>query len=188
MNLNVTEIDSLNDDVEDVGSFDENGLFTPTMPRSIGSRVPQPRITTMAYKNRGVLNINKPQQKQVTYDDILSSLNMKVVDGKLQIVRNTNLENMKSNPLKQPQEQQYQQPQKKYQQFQPEKQQQQVPIMTKQQYVQMVAAHNLKLLRERQRIQEIKSTKLLFSNPVAHTNINISQNRGDLNRLFRFQK
>jgi len=63
-----------------------------------------------------------------------------------------------------------------------------VPIMSKQQYAQMVATHNLKLLRERQRIQEIKSTKLLFSNPVAHANINISQNRGELNRLFRFQK
>jgi hypothetical protein len=103
MSLNVTEITTLDDggDIEDVGSFDENGVFTQAykQPVAMGSRVPQPRITSMAYKNRGSLanTAAPPPIKTVTYDDILSSLNMKVINGKLHITRNSAVENNKSN-------------------------------------------------------------------------------------------
>jgi hypothetical protein len=101
MNLNVTEFDDLNDGVEDVGTVDEAGVFTPSPMKEktpLGSRVPQPRITTMAYKNRGYLANNiAPPPRKVTYDDILSSLNMTVVDGKLQITRNVVAESIKTN-------------------------------------------------------------------------------------------
>jgi hypothetical protein len=43
-------------------------------------------------RQRPIINVNKnldnaPKKKQISYDDILSSLNMKVVNGKLQIIR-----------------------------------------------------------------------------------------------------
>ena len=57
----------------------------------------------------------------ISYDDILSSLNMKVVDGKLVIVRNLEKEKQKKNekrvqPEQQPQQQQQQQQQQQHQQ------------------------------------------------------------------------
>jgi hypothetical protein len=228
MNLSYTEIDNLNlnlnfnddtEDVEDVGTIDSNGKFTSAapkkqmqMPAQLGSRVPQPRITTMAHKNRGSLaqNIATPTARAVTYDDILSSLNMKVVDGKLQIVRNHAAENIRTNnvnlnqsinqsinyktkkpihTLNQEQHNQFmKQQQTNYMFNSEEKPQQNVPIMTKEQYKQMVAANYLKTLQEQQRIRNMKSTKLMFSNSNTNTNVVpvVSQNGGNgLNRLFR---
>jgi len=217
MNLSFTEIDNLNfndelEDVEDVGAFDDRGTFTPAAPKqqtpvALGSRVPQPRITTMAHKNRGSLaqNITTPAPRTVTYDDILSSLNMRVVDGKLQIVRNQAAENIRTNnfvqpanqPINQtkkiiqPQQQPRQNPQQARQNQQPLQNpmfnsvptQQNVPIMTKEQYKQMVAANYLKALQEQQRIRNMKSTKLMFSN----SNVEVASQTGGngLNRLFR---
>ena len=216
MNLSFTEIDNLNfnddlEDVEDVGAFDDRGRFTPAAPKqqtqippALGSRVPQPRITTMAHKNRGSLaqNITTPAARNVTYDDILSSLNMKVVDGKLQIVRNHVAENIRTNnnvaqtanqPINQTkkiiqpqQQQQYRQNQQQPFQnhmFNSVPPQQTVPIMTKEQYKQMVAVNYLKALQEQQRIRNMKSTKLMFSN----SNVAVASQTGGngLNRLFR---
>lgn len=219
MDLNVTELDDLNDGVEDVGTIDETGVFTPAVKpeqKPLGSRVPQPRITTMAYKNRGALatNVETPPSRKVTYDDILSSLNMQVVNGKLQITRNVTVENIRTNnnpsstpiqpPTKkifqpQPQQQQQQNQQtlrqnnvfeqlrQQQQQFQQQQHQQEVPIISKEQYKQAVAANYLKALEQQQRIKNMKSTKMMFSN----SNIGISplsgkNGGGDMNRLFRF--
>ena len=202
MDLNITEIDNLEDDVEDVGFIN---AAAPT------SRVPIQRITTMAHKNRGSLAppVPPPQPaRKVTYDDILSSLNMKVVDGKLQIVRNTVAENVRSNNFN-PQQQQYQQQQQQKQQqtkFVPMQQQQfssnqskrfqsmhqplqqemqPTPILTKEQYRQVQIANYMKEVQRIQHIRNAKSTKLKFSNP--NTNFNISPvvaSANDLNRLF----
>jgi hypothetical protein len=234
MSLNVTELDDLNDGVEDVGSIDEAGVFTASVKpeqKPLGSRVPQPRITTMAYKNRGSLanNVTPPPARKVTYDDILSSLNMQVVNGKLQITRNVVAENVKTNnfnPASAPQnvaptkkiiknqhqqqqqglrqnngfdqmrqqQQMFQQQQQMFQQqqqmFQHQQQQQNpsVPIMSKEQYKQMVAANYLKALEQQQRIKNIKSTKMMFSNSNIGISPILSKNGGDLNRLFRFGK
>jgi len=214
MEFNCTEIDNLDDDIEDVGFIDNNGDFTPAVATS---RVPIPRITTMAHKNRGSLAPPVPQPqpaRKVTYDDILSSLNMKVVDGKLQIIRNVNAENVKANnfnPQKQQQQQQQQQPQQQHQtkfiptqspqsqnfqsnqskRFQSMHQQeiQPVPILTKQQYRQVQIANYIKEVQRIQHIRNSKSTKLQFTNTNANTNpnFNISPligNTNDLNKLF----
>jgi hypothetical protein len=217
MNLSFTEIDNLNfnddlEDVEDVGAFDDRGRFTATAPKqqvpaALGSRVPQPRITTMAHKNRGSLaqNITTPAARTVTYDDILSSLNMKVVDGKLQIVRNHAAENIRTNNFVQPANQPINQTKKIIQPLQNQFQQQpfinqkqqnttfnyaapqqNVPIMTKEQYKQMVAVNYLKALQDQQRIRNMKSTKLMFSNSNTSVPAVASQTGGNgLNRLFR---
>ena len=78
MELNISEFD----DVEDVGLFDDN-TFIPHVKPTL-----KPILKTQ---------LTPPKKKQVTYDDILSSLNMTVVDGKLQIVRNSVLEKGKVN-------------------------------------------------------------------------------------------
>jgi hypothetical protein len=218
MSLNVTELDDLNDGVEDVGSIDETGVFTAAPQKPLGSRVPQPRITTMAYKNRGSLatNVAAPPPRKVTYDDILSSLNMQVVNGKLQITRNVMAENVKTNNFNpaslpqnipqqtkkiiQPQQQQglgqnkvfeqMRQQQQMFQQFQQQQQQQQipdVPIMSKEQYKQAVATNYLKALEQQQRIKNMKSTKMMFSNSsIGISPISGNNGGGNLNRLFRF--
>jgi hypothetical protein len=216
MDLNVTEVDDLNDGVEDVGTIDEAGVFTPAVKKPLGSRVPQPRITTMAYKNRGSLanNVAPLPQRKVTYDDILSSLNMTVVNGKLQINRNVVAENIKTNNftpnsvpqnspqtkkiIQPPQQQQQQnirqnnvfdQIRQQQQMFQQQQQQQQmpdVPIMSKEQYKKMVAENYLKALEHQQRIRNMKSTKMMFSNSSIGISP-ISGNNGG-NRLFRFGK
>jgi glucan-binding YG repeat protein len=219
MDLNVTEIDDLDDDVEDIGFIDTNGDFTPAIKPVPTSRVPMPRITTMAHKNRGSLAHPEPQPqpaRKVTYDDILSSLNMKVVDGKLQIVRNVVAENIRSNNFNQiPPSQQNQhlpQIQKKYintqnqnqhqsqqqhqsQRFQSMHQQQQqqemqlpTPILTKEQYKQLQIANYIKEAQRIQHIRNTKSTKLKFSN--TNTIFNISPligNTNDLNKLFHLK-
>jgi len=219
MDLNVTEIDNLDDDdVEDVGFIDFDGNFTPaaTVTDEQTSRVPIPRITTMAYKNRGSLAPPPPQPqpqpqpaRKVTYDDILSSLNMKVVDGKLQIVRNVVAENVRSNNIVQPQQQpQQQRQQTKFVPFQPQQQFQQnksnqskrfqsmhqplqeqeiqsAPILTKEQYRQVQIANYMREVQRIQHIRNAKSTKLKFSN--INTNLNISpvaSSSNNLNKLF----
>jgi hypothetical protein len=223
MNLNVTEFDDLNDGVDDIGSVDETGVFTPAPLKEntpLGSRVPQPRITTMAYKNRGSLanNVAPPPPRKVTYDDILSSLNMTVVNGKLQITRNTVAESIKTNNFNpvavsqqtkiiQPQQQQRQQQgsrqnnvldkmrqqqqvfQQQQQMFQQQQQQPNVdvPIMSKEQYKQVVAANYLKALEQQQRIKNMKSTKMMFSNSsIGISPVNGNNGGGNMNRLFRF--
>ena len=85
MELNITETDGFeySDDVEDVGHFDDNTFIPYVKP------ILKPILKTQPN--------TPPKKKQVTYDDILSSLNMTVVDGKLQIVRNSVLEKGKVN-------------------------------------------------------------------------------------------
>ena len=144
------------------------------------------RITSMAYKNRGSLVLHTPQiqpKKKVTYNDILTSLNMKVVDGKLQIVRNTFVENIKSNlhdesvsyqPIFQQQQQLQQQQlqqeqlqqeelqQEELQQSQIHQQPQQNQQQTLEQYKQIQRINYIKLLQRQQHINNIKSKKLKF--------------------------
>ena len=79
MELNISEFD----DVEDVGHFDDNTFIPYVKPILKPILKTQPKTPS--------------KKKQVTYDDILSSLNMTVVDGKLQIVRNSMLEKGKAN-------------------------------------------------------------------------------------------
>jgi len=207
MDLNITEVDNLDEDVEDVGFIDGDGNFTPAVPTS---RVPIPRITTMAHKNRGSLAPPAPQPqpaRKVTYDDILSSLNMKVVDGKLQIVRNVVAENVRSNNFvpqpQQPQQRQQSkfipmQQQQQQQQFssnqskrfqsmhqQQQDMQQPAPILTKEQYRQVQIANYMREVQRIQHIRNSKSTKLKFSNPNANFNIPpVVSSANDLNRLF----
>jgi hypothetical protein len=80
-----------NDDVEDIGYVGVNNKFVPN-PQL---RSYNPRITTMANRKRGNLvtppNTNKEENKKVSYDDILRSLNMRMdQNGVLVITRGDN--------------------------------------------------------------------------------------------------
>ena len=141
--------------------------------------------------------------RKVTYDDILSSLNMKVVDGKLQIIRNVNAENLKANnfnpqqqqqhtkfiPTQSPQSQHFQSNQSKRFQSMHQQEIQSVPILTKEQYRQIQIANYIKEVQRIQHIRNSKSTKLQFTNTNANANpnFNISPlmgNTNELNKLF----
>jgi len=135
-------------------------------------------------------NIQKPAPKtkqepkkksRITYEKILESMNMKVIDGKLVMrpqnkdtdteedtsihagLKKENRWNKKvvasipeNNQMHQYQQQQYQQ--------QPYQEQTQQPL-TPEQIKQMLWANEMKRRQEINRIREVKSTKLFFSTP-----------------------
>jgi hypothetical protein len=77
--------------VEDIGFIENNKFYNSSFRgHSQNKRVFQPeKLLERGSSNPNPNFIEKQQaeKKKVTYDDILSSLNMKVINGKLQIVR-----------------------------------------------------------------------------------------------------
>jgi len=127
-----------------------------------------------------------PPKNQISYDDILQSMNMRVKDGKLEMIQ----------PV--PQQANYA-PQVPYQEqnsyiynkyFQDyakqQNRQQQMPSrpLTPQERRAFIIKRQIEIENQRRRISQIKSKKLLFSTD----NINISYGRQprDMNRLFKF--
>lgn len=109
-----------------------------------------------AINNTAAINKVVSTKKGVTYDDILSNLNMHVVNGKLQISRN--ISDMGTG---QPQRQQQQQ-----QQYQPRAiPTQSVPILTPEQNRRIKMAQYIQQVNEYRRIKQVKSTKMFFNNP-----------------------
>lgn len=122
---------------------------------------------------------NTKSKKKVSYDDILTSLNMVVHNGVLQFAK----KQQKTQPPQQYQQQQYQQqqPQNSYIHNKYFQVQQQEPAprrpMTREEYIR---DYNARIASQR-RIAQIKSKKLLFD--TQHIHISPSNPR-DLNRLF----
>lgn len=86
---NVDDDDS--EQVEDIGFIENNKLYNSrfhddTQRQNIQNKRVYPSAQKILPTN-GFTDDNKKVSKKVTYDDILSSLNMKVINGKLQIVR-----------------------------------------------------------------------------------------------------
>jgi hypothetical protein len=89
----IHNVDDDSEQVEDIGFIENNKLYNSrfhddTQRQNIQNK----RVYPSAQKilpgnNNGIADDNKKVSKKVTYDDILSSLNMKVINGKLQIVR-----------------------------------------------------------------------------------------------------
>jgi len=79
--------------VEDIGFIENNKFYNSSFRgHSQNKRVFQPeklleRGSTNPNPNPNFIEKQQAEKKKVTYDDILSSLNMKVINGKLQIVR-----------------------------------------------------------------------------------------------------
>lgn len=171
MEINIIEKEEVNDNkIPSLNSFKTMARINPPIKKA-----------PIAIPNK---SISPPiEKKKVSYDDILTSMSMCVVDGKLQLVKNY--------PQIQPQQQNTSYlPNNKYlQQASPSLslEQEPQPRLTKEQYKKLVILNYIKRQQAIQRINQIKSKKLLFPNP----NVNIttsSQNmfrRPDMNRLFK---
>ena len=193
MELNIQDIYE-NESVEDVGVIDEQMGFIQTPPSKFQGRQQQQmqqmqqtqhqqRMQQIQQERMQQIQQQKIEnnKKQITYDNILSSLNMKVVNGKLQIVRNDGEE-----PVKQkktvafnPQSQLHSIPNRQQQQMQQQQMQQQmgpqiiydenggeaqaiyIP-MTKEEYKRRLAIQQLRKIQARMQMEKIKPRKMKF--------------------------
>jgi len=112
-----------------------------------------------------------PKKRQISYDDLLSNMGFKLNNGKLELYNKRIEQNNKIN-------QDYKINQEyKIQEAQP---------MTKEQYKRLLRLQYIQRLKEKERINNIKSTKLLFSNPLTIQNINHSLSVP--NKFFHFSR
>ena len=138
-------------------------------------------------------NLKKPK---VSYDDILSSLNMVVHNGVLQFAKPTQQKKqvtiIEPNNQRHPNKQQ-QQPNnqsnnyinnKYFKDYKDESIIEEPPKpLTKEEYKQMLIQNYINRQQAQRRISQIKSKKLLFD--TQHINIAPNQNPRDMNKLFK---
>ena len=198
MELNIQDI-YVNESVDDIGVIDEQVGFIENQPSKFQGRQQQQmqqmqqlqqaqhqqRMQQIQQKRMQQIQQQKIEndKKQITYDNILSSLNMKVVNGKLQIVRNDGEEPVKQkktvafNPQTQiqsipnrQQQQQMQHQQMQHQQMGPqiiydenggEPQAIYIP-MTKEEYKRRLAIQRLRKIQARMQMEKIKPRKMKF--------------------------
>jgi len=139
---------------------------------------------------------NKNKRKQISYDDLLSNMGFKLNNGKLELYNkkideNTytnqyqNNQNVKNQNIKYQNNQNVKYQNIKNQNIQ-EKNITQAQPMTKKQYRRLLQLQYLEKMKEKERINNIKSKKLLFSNPLTINNIN--QSIPVLNKFFQFSR
>lgn len=187
------------EEVEDIGYFDEEHKFYKTEQSNVINQIPFHKINNLNINSisSSIPNINSISKittsipkKKISYDDLLSSMGMKIINGKLELY-NKNLIGkplLPSHPIpKNVEDYRYQQNRKNqnnqsYPMTENRGNQNNHP-MTEQQYRKHVQLQYLKNQYERQRINQIKSKKILFTNP--NTSVNI-QNSNNLNKMFHF--
>ena len=230
MELSFTEYDNLdkqntsNDDSVYYKTYYDN-LLQQTNGQQLVNKIdienpkPKPsfRNNIPLTKNTNNTNNVEKQKKIISYDDILSSMNTVVINGKLEFISKDKLNNIleKNNPdqnvpikkrvtFNEPRQQQYQQQpmqqvnknsyiynkffkdykdpnQNQYQDFEEQR------PLTKKELINQIITNRINDINQRNRIAQIKSTKLLFNNNNrTDIVINSTQSREPLNRLFRF--
>lgn len=218
MELSFTELDNLNNqnyNNQNYNNIDYNNLV------ETNNNYNRPSLSKIRTATPMLKNVEKPKRKQISYDDILSSMNTVVIDGKLEFIRKDkfdsigeNLNNNAHNNFQQSQYQQHYQPpqqEKKkvtfnqqptpqidknsyiYNKFfkdykDPFQVQNEAPKrpLTKQELLKEILINKINLHNERLRIEQIKSTKLLFNNNNnRNIIINSMQNPNGLNHLFK---
>lgn len=169
----------------------------------------QPDITREKSNNNHVIQPIKKiekRKKPLSYDDILSSMNTVVIDGKLEFISKDKLNSILENkPVKKSvtfSERQQHHPVQQvdkssyiYNKFfkdykDPNQVQNEVPQrpLTKKELLNQIIINRIKAVNERNRIAQVKSTKLLFNNNNnRNIVINPTQNQASLNKLFRFK-
>jgi len=156
--------------------------------------------------------IDRPKKKQISYDDILSSMNTVVIDGKLEFIKKDVLQNIvekQQQPLQKkvtfnnllgqntprPQVDKssyiYNKYFKDYKDQTPNQIEAPTRPLTKNELIKQLVINKVNAFNERNRIAEIKSTKLLFNNN-NNTNIVINSryippNPNGMNHLFRYK-
>ena len=152
--------------VEDIGYVDENNIFH--------KNIIQPPIQTQN---------QPPQRKKISYDDLLSNMGIKLINGKLELY-NKNLMGQNSypskNPYKNANDYHYKMnrinqnnivQKEPFQQQSHQQQSHQQQPLSKEQYKQYLRFHYLKQQKEREKINQIKSKKIQFTNPNAYSQI-----------------
>jgi hypothetical protein len=157
---------------------------------------------------------NKNKRKQISYDDLLSNMGFKLNNGKLELYnkkidQNPNVNNSYQNPNVNNSYQNlnvnnsYQNPNvnNSYQNLNTKQNNysksytnnlniqeniKETQPMTKRQYKRLIQLQYLQNMKERERINTIKSKKLLFSNPLTINNIN--QSISVPNKFFNFSR
>ena len=179
MELNFDEIDNINNQ-NPYGNFDYNSYENQTNnnPQKYWEK---PKETQTQIK---------PKKNKVSFDDILSNMNLVVNNnGGLQFITPTQ-EHLAPHQKQQQQNYPQQKPQvepsvkhsyiynkyfKDYQDASPQIPEVRVP-KTKEEYFQMLLEDRIKRLEEKKRIAQIKSTKLMFTSNIEHNNSNNSNN------------
>jgi len=155
--------------------------------------------------NNNINNKNKNKRKQISYDDLLSNMGFKLNNGKLELYnkkidqnpnvnnsyQNLNVNNSYQNPNVNNSYQNLNNKQNNYSKSYTNNLNIQENIketqpMTKRQYKRLLQLQYLQNMKERERINNIKSKKLLFSNPLTINNIN--QSISVPNKFFNFSR
>jgi hypothetical protein len=153
------------------------------------------------------------RKKGISYDDILSSMNTVVIDGKLEFIRNDNEygknnENFISNNQEQPKKVNFNQTHNSYVRKPPidsnmknsyiynkyfkdyretnEEEHQQIPL-TREQMKRKLLIDAINFHNERNRISQIKSTKLIFNSDNNIIKTRPIMNPYGINHLFKFK-
>jgi hypothetical protein len=192
MNLTFTELD------------DSTCYYDSILPTNNISEIQVKKLNTNEKNSQNTNNIKKPK---ISYQDILSSMGTVVINGKLEFVRknnnlqqnseftteNTNKQQKKVIVNNLPQQinknsyiynkhfKNYKEPQLAQYIEEP------IVPMTKKEFARQVIVNRINEINQRNRIAEIKSTKLMFNNNNnRNIIINTMQNQNTLNHLFRF--
>ena len=185
------------DEVEDIGYIDEKNIYHKTLNSKIETLKPiirenQPnKIETLKPFIRENLTNKEPirqvpKRKNISYDDLLSNMGVQLVNGKLELFNKSLIGKNIPPVINKPKnytdivyQQNRMNQSKHFSQPQP------IQQMTKEQYKKKLQIEYIKNLQERERINQIKSKKLLFSNPSTHNNIRLPQvSSVNPNRLF----
>ena len=193
MNLTFTELD------------DSTCYYDSILPKNDISEIQVKKLNTNE-KNTHNTNTKKPK---ISYQDILSSMGTVVINGKLEFVRKNNNNNLQQNSEFTPENSNNQQkkvvvnnlPQqinknsyiynKHFKNYKEPQLAQYIeePIvpMTKKEFARQLIVNRINDINQRNRIAEIKSTKLMFNNNNnRNILINTMQNPNTLNHLFRY--
>jgi hypothetical protein len=203
MELNFSEMNPNLDNKFNYNDFNFN--------KDIKNEVVDKKVTFSEYNNywdpKPEYEKAEPKKPSVSYDDILNSMNMVSINGRLHFIPTSKLQNTQNNintkttPLSKQTNyinnihQQINNNQNSYiynKYFQNNKNEQEpfqndIPTvsLTPDEIKRRLIIHRLKQIQERKRIEQIKSKKLLFDTSNIHIS-NQSNNPPNLNKLFRF--
>lgn len=154
-------------------------------------------------------NVQRPKPKTISYDDILSSMNTIVIDGKLEFIpkgignnstNSTLNKNVNQNSSSFKKKVSFNEPQNGknsyiYDKYFKNYKDPSIPEpiiprkpLTREEFLKQMILERIHLVNERNRIAQVKSTKLLFNNNNnRNIIINSMQNRNGLNKFFNYK-
>jgi hypothetical protein len=210
MNITFSELDDFNNLDEQLEEFNQNPYFNEKMANNNSQKI-KPIIKKKTTENDKYTQQKREKKKGISYDDILSSMNTVVIDGKLEFIRNDSQMQPEYN------EENYIQPSQQIHKKKVNFGQQQQPIdpnlknsyiynkffkdykdpeyisqpkvpLSKQQIVKQILIDKVNRHNNQIRISQIKSTRLLFNannNNIIRSSPFFNQNGS--NHLFKFK-